>query len=466
MKNTWGVDAFNMGFVIDLSYSKATGTVYTTTKSSGASGTVNNIDRRSLLASYGIGYDVSSQYGFTWDFGMRTWTAGDQKIPVFGYVLTNLRAAPPVPTLTGVSVTDNRSAKITWQAPTADLRRPYAGYHVWMRMDDGDFVCVTDAPLSDTTFEYTYNTLKGDTTYTFAVSSVGNNGTVSALSNTKTFSTFAGAGGREIEFRNNGSSIQWRYTGEDDSAFRDLVALADLTGSAGSNGTDGKQVELRAYDGYIQWKYIDDTVWNNLIALSELKGDKGDKGDTGDKGDKGDTGDKGDPGKDGAPGRDGVDGKDGAPGKDGADGKDGKDGTTPMLKIGDDNIWYVSYDGGRSWTSLGVKATGEKGEKGDKGDTGTDGKNGADGKDGIDGKDGTNGQDGIGVSTVTVDKDGSITVTLTDGSTHRAGSVPVTKEEVQALKITAGAAAGTAGVSLVGLLSAIGYALLKRKKLS
>ena len=39
MKNTWGVDAFNMGFVIDLSYSKATGTVYTTTESSGASGT-------------------------------------------------------------------------------------------------------------------------------------------------------------------------------------------------------------------------------------------------------------------------------------------------------------------------------------------------------------------------------------------------------------------------------------------
>ena len=52
------------------------------------------------------------------------------------------------------------------------------------------------------------------------------------------------------------------------------------------------------------------------------------------------------------------------------------------------------------------------------------------------------------------------------GRTHRAGSVPVTKEEVQALKIIAGAAAGTAGVSLVGLLSAIGYALLKRKKLS
>ena len=97
---------------------------------------------------------------------------------------------------------------------------------------------------------------------------------------------------------------------------------------------------------------------------------------------------------------------------------------------------------------------------------GAAGENGKDGIDGKDGKDGANGKDGIGVSAVTVDKDGSITVMLTDGSTHRAGSVPVTKEEVQALKTTAGAAAGVAGVSLVGVLSAIGYALLKRKKLS
>ena len=242
MKNTWGADYFNMGVVTDLSYSKATGTVYTTTESSGASGTVNNIDRRSLLASYGIGYDVSSQYGFTWDFGMRTWTVGGQKIPVFGYVLTNLRAAPPIPTLTGVSVTDNQCAKITWKAPKTDLRRPFSGYHIWMRMDDGDFVRVTNAPLSDTTFEYTYDTLKEDTTYTFAVSSVTDKGMVSALSNTKTFSTFAGADGREIEFRNNGSSIQWRYAGESDDTYRNLVSIAELTGN---DGADGKQIELR-----------------------------------------------------------------------------------------------------------------------------------------------------------------------------------------------------------------------------
>lgn len=405
MKNTWGVDAFNMGFVIDLSYSKATGTVYTTTESSGASGTVNNIDRRSLLSSYGIGYDVSSQYGFTWDFGMRTWTAGDQKIPVFGYVLTNLRAAPPVPTLTGVSVTDNQSAKITWEAPKEDIRRPFAGYHIWMRMDDGEFERVTETPLSSETLSYTYPSLQADTTYTFAVSTVGSNGLASALSNTKTFSTFAGAGGREIEFRNNGSSIQWRYAGESDDAYRDLVSLAELTGN---DGADGKQIELRVYNGFVQWKYSDDSVWNNLIALSDLKGEKGDKGD---------------------------------PGEAGAPGQDGKDGITPRLKIGEDNLWYVSYDGGQTWVSLGVKATGEKGDtgeagqqgekgdKGDKGDPGEDGTPGQDGKDGTngasgaDGKNGKAGKDGVGIAKAEINANGELVLTYTDGTTANLGKV-------------------------------------------
>ena len=86
-------------------------------------------------------------------------------------------------------------------------------------------------------------------------------------------------------------------------------------------------------------------------------------------------------GQDGAPGKDGQDGEDGQDGKDGyspvigakqdTDGKyywtldgewmtdengnkipttgaDGKDGIAPVLKI-EDNMWYVSYDGGKTW---------------------------------------------------------------------------------------------------------------------
>ena len=117
-------------------------------------------------------------------------------------------------------------------------------------------------------------------------------------------------------------------------------------------------------------------------------------------------------GKDGKDGKDGVDGKDGkdgadgqdaviptigikqdtdgnwywtlndewlkdadgnkvrANGTDGKDGADGKDGVTPQLRINaTSNEWEISYDNGKTWTSLGVKATGEKGEKGDSGIT-------------------------------------------------------------------------------------------------
>ena len=48
-----------------------------------------------------------------------------------------------------------------------------------------------------------------------------------------------------------------------------------------------------------------------------------------------------------------------AVGKDGKDGQNGLDGLTPQLKI-EDGYWFVSTDGGQSWTRLG-KATGEDG---------------------------------------------------------------------------------------------------------
>lgn len=51
-------------------------------------------------------------------------------------------------------------------------------------------------------------------------------------------------------------------------------------------------------------------------------------------------------------------------GKDGAKGDKGDVGTTPQLKIGEDNLWQVSYDNGATWVSLGVKATGDAGKDG------------------------------------------------------------------------------------------------------
>ena len=72
-------------------------------------------------------------------------------------------------------------------------------------------------------------------------------------------------------------------------------------------------------------------------------------------------------------------------------------GVTPQLKIGEDNLWYVSYDNGTTWISLGVKATGDTGatgEKGDKGDTGATGAQGEKGDKGDKGDTGATGEKG------------------------------------------------------------------------
>lgn len=63
-------------------------------------------------------------------------------------------------------------------------------------------------------------------------------------------------------------------------------------------------------------------------------------------------------------------------GKDGAKGDKGDTGITPKLKIGEDNLWNVSYDNGETWVSLGVKATGDTGAAGQDGLTPRIGENG------------------------------------------------------------------------------------------
>ena len=173
------------------------------------------------------------------------------------------------------------------------------------------------------------------------------------------------------------------------------------TGADGQDGKDGKDGK----DGLVPYIGANGNWW---------------LGDT-DTGVKASVkGDKGDPGKDGAAGKDGI---------------------TPMLKIGNDNIWYVSYDGGQTWVSLGVKATGsdgkdgkdgtngqdgkdgDKGDNGDKGDKGDAGKDGRDGTNGVNGSDGKDGKDGIGIVKAEINADGELVLTYTDGKAVNLGKV-------------------------------------------
>lgn len=117
------------------------------------------------------------------------------------------------------------------------------------------------------------------------------------------------------------------------------------------------------------------------------------------------------------------------------DGKDGTDGVSPTIDIEEiDNGYKLIIKDVNSERSINVlngqngkdgkpftyddftpeQLAGLKGEKGEKGDKGADGKNGVNG---------TDGKDGIGISDVTVLSDGTLTITLSDGSTKSLGNI-------------------------------------------
>jgi len=50
---------------------------------------------------------------------------------------------------------------------------------------------------------------------------------------------------------------------------------------SGMNGDDGREVELQTSQTHIQWRYVGDQAWQDLVALSTLKGPQGEQGDPG-----------------------------------------------------------------------------------------------------------------------------------------------------------------------------------------
>lgn len=117
-------------------------------------------------------------------------------------------------------------------------------------------------------------------------------------------------------------------------------------------GVNPNQISIRQDNGQIQYQFLDGE-WQNIISISELKGEKGEAGANGRDGANGKNGENGAPGKDGNNGANGKDGKDGV---NGANGRDGAQG-----------------------------AKGDKGDKGDRGEQGIQGPQGLKGEQGIQG---------------------------------------------------------------------------------
>ena len=88
----------------------------------------------------------------------------------------------------------------------------------------------------------------------------------------------------------------------------EVHSLITLLKNIGNGGSGSKMIELQKGDTHIQWKYADEEAWQDLIAIQELKGDKGDTGEQGPQGIQGPKGDTGEQGPQGIQGPKGADG--------------------------------------------------------------------------------------------------------------------------------------------------------------
>ena len=523
----WGDEKVGMhGVTTSLEYSDGKGNSTSKGTAVGASCTVTSLDKQNLVAE-GIPAPVVDAYRFHWTLGQ--WQrhlsgAANNKTPFIGYSVTNLSSPPRAIDNLDKTITRGEGIfdlKLSWTKPDCENGHPeITGYYVYSKDESGTYTKVSEKLSAEAT-EYEIKNLDLNGKYTYVVTTVA---TVDSKDYESVWSNEAHYRADEAPYI--GSNGNW-WVGGTDTGVK----------AAGDNGKPGKDGETPYIGENGNW-WIGFTDTKVKAAGTDGKdGEKGEDGETPYIGENGnwwigetDTGVKA-VGTDGADGTNGADGltpsigengnwwigatdtgvkaaaTDGADGKDGADGTNGVDGRTPQLKIGDDNLWYVSYDNGQNWESLNVKATGEmgatgaQGEKGDKGDqgeqgiqgvqgekgdagadgaSGQNGTNGINGKNGVNGQDGQNGQDGKdgqdgtagrGIDNAMIDNDGYLILTMTDGTTINAGlvrdtSAVASKEanDSATAKSLATAAVGLSGASLLWNIAMLALSITKKRK--
>ena len=523
----WGDEKVGMhGVTTSLEYSDGKGNSTSKGTAVGASCTVTSLDKQNLVAE-GIPAPVVDAYRFHWTLGQ--WQrhlsgAANNKTPFIGYSVTNLSSPPRAIDNLDKTITRGEGIfdlKLSWTKPDCINGHPeITGYYVYSKDESGAYTKVSEKlPAEATEYEIKHLDLNGK--YTYVVTTVA---TVDSKDYESVWSNEAHYRADEAPYI--GSNGNW-WVGGTDTGVK----------AAGDNGKPGKDGETPYIGENGNW-WIGFTDTKVKAAGTDGKdGEKGEDGETPYIGENGnwwigetDTGVKA-AGTDGTNGTNGADGltpsigengnwwigttdtgvkaaaTDGADGKDGADGTNGVDGRTPQLKIGDDNLWYVSYDNGQNWGSLNVKATGEmgatgaQGEKGDKGDqgeqgiqgvqgekgdagadgaSGQNGTNGINGKNGVNGQDGQNGQDGKdgqdgtagrGIDNAMIDNDGYLILTMTDGTTINAGLVRDTSavankeaNDSATAKSLATAAVGLSGASLLWNIAMLALSITMKRK--
>ena len=452
----WGKEDVAMhGVTTSLEYSDGKGNSTSKGTAVGASCTVTSLDKQSLVAE-GIPAPVVDAYRFHWALGQ--WQrhlsgAANNKTPFIGYSVTNLSSPPRAIDNLDKTITRGEGIfdlKLSWTKPDCKNGHPeITGYYVYSKDESGAYTKVSEKLSAEAT-EYEIEHLDLNGKYTYVVTTVA---TVDSKDYESVWSNEAHYRADEAPYI--GSNGNWwvggtdtgvKAAGDDGKPGKDgetpyigengnwWIGFTDTkVKAAGTDGKDGEKGE----DGetpYIgengNWWIGETDTGVKAVGTDGADGTNGADGLTPSIGENGnwwigatDTGVKA-AGTDGTNGTNGADGltpsigengnwwigttdtgvkaaaTDGADGKDGADGTNGVDGRTPQLKIGDDNLWYVSYDNGQNWESLNVKATGEmgatgaQGEKGDKGDQGEQGIQGVQGEKGDQGEQGIQGVQG------------------------------------------------------------------------
>ena len=449
----WGAeDAAMHGVTTSLEYSDGKGNSTSKGTAVGASCTVTSLDKQSLVAE-GIPAPVVDAYRFHWTLGQ--WQrhlsgAANNKTPFIGYSVTNLSSPPRAIDNLDKTITRGEGIfdlKLSWTKPDCENGHPeITGYYVYIKDESGAYTKVSEKLSAEAT-EYEIERLDLNGKYTYVVTTVA---TVDSKDYESVWSNEAHYRADEAPYI--GSNGNWwvggtdtgvKAAGDDGKPGKDgetpyigengnwWIGFTDTkVKAAGTDGKDGEKGE----DGETPYIGENGNWWigetDTDVKAAGTDGADGKDGETPYIGENGnwwigatDTKVKaaGTDGKDGEKGEDGETpyigengnwwigetdtyvkavGTDGADGKDGADGTNGVDGRTPQLKIGDDNLWYVSYDNGQNWESLNVKATGEmgatgaQGEKGDKGDQGEQGIQGVQGEKGDQGEQGIQGVQG------------------------------------------------------------------------
>ena len=82
--------------------------------------------------------------------------------------------------------------------------------------------------------------------------------------------TVAGKDGREVELGSNDTHLLWRYVGEGNDDWRELIAKADITGPQGEKGEKGDPGEAANLDAYSTTEQMNQAIGNAIAALADV----------------------------------------------------------------------------------------------------------------------------------------------------------------------------------------------------